>query len=124
MFVRHKPKGRNMEIKVRENDNVAILDLQGEIRLSEHPEPILRDHIKREIDKGKLKIILNFKNLEFIDSSGIGELVASYVSVKNAGGKLRIVSVPDKIMLILEYTSLGNIIEVFDSEANALQDFI
>ncbi len=113
-----------MEIKIREHDDVAILDLQGEIRLSEHPEPILRDHIKREIDKGKLKFILNFKRLEFIDSSGIGELVASYVSVKNAGGKLRIVSVPDKIMLILEYTSLGNIIEVFDSEAKALQDFI
>ncbi len=50
-------------------------------------------------------------------------MVASYVSVKNAGGKLRIVNVPDKIMLILEYTSLGNIIEVFDSEASALQDF-
>ena len=112
-----------MEITVRENDDVAILDLKGEIRLSEHPEPVLRDHVKREMEKGRKKLLLNFAGLDFIDSSGIGELVSSYVSVKNAGGKLRISIVPDKIMLILEYTSLGNIIEVFDSEASALEDF-
>ena len=112
-----------MEITVRENDDVAILDLKGEIRLSEHPEPVLRDHVKREMEKGRKKLLLNFAGLDFIDSSGIGELVSSYVSVKNAGGKLRISSVPDKIMLILEYTSMGNIIEVFDSEASALEDF-
>lgn len=112
-----------MDIKIRERDDVAILDLRGEIRLSEHPEHILRDYIKREMDKGKRKLLLNFADLEFIDSSGIGELVSSYVSVKNAGGKLRIASVPDKIMLILEYTSLGNIIEVFESEDAALQNF-
>ena len=112
-----------MEITVRENDDVAILDLKGEIRLSEHPEPVLRDHVKREMEKGKKKLLLNFSGLDFIDSSGIGELVSSYVSVKNAGGKLRISSVPDKIMLILEYTSLGNIIEVFDNETSALEDF-
>jgi anti-sigma B factor antagonist len=75
------------------------------------------------MEKGKRKLLLNFAGLDFIDSSGIGELVSSYVSVKNAGGKLRIASVPDKIMLILEYTSLGNIIEVFDDEASALEDF-
>ena len=75
------------------------------------------------VEKGSEKIIADFTNTHLIDSSGIGELVSSYVSVKNAGGKLRIARVPEKIMLILEYTSLGNIIEVFDNEAAALEDF-
>ncbi len=112
-----------MRITVREKDDVVILDVQGEIRLSEHPEPVLRDQVKRQMEKGKKKVLLNFADLEFIDSSGIGELVSSYISVKNAGGRLRIARVPEKIMLILEYTSLGNIIEVFDDEASALHDF-
>ena len=64
------------------------------------------------VEQGETLLALNLKEVEFIDSSGIGELVSSYVSVKNAGGKLRIASVPEKIMLILDYTSLGNIIEV------------
>ena len=68
-------------------------------------------------------MLLNFKNLDFIDSSGVCEIVSSHIAAKDSGARLKISHVPEKIMLILKYTSLTNIIEIFDDEESALQSY-
>lgn len=112
-----------MQIKVREEGEVTVLDLVGEIRLDDDSSDSLQDMVRAQVEGGKKKLLLNFKELDFIDSSGVCEIVSSHIVSKERGAQLKITHVPEKIMLILKYTSLTNIIEIFSDEESALQSF-
>ena len=112
-----------MQITTREQGEVTILDLVGEIRLDDESGDSLQDAVRSQVEGGRKRILLNFKNLDFIDSSGVCEIVSSHVAAKESGSSLKITHVPEKIMLILKYTSLTNIIEIFDDEDSALKSF-
>jgi len=112
-----------MQISIREQGEVTILDLKGEIRLDDETGDSLQDSVRGQLENGKKLLLLNFKNLDFIDSSGVCEIVSSHIAAKEGGARLKITHVPDKIMLILKYTSLTNIIEIFTDEESALQSF-
>lgn len=113
-----------MEIHAREKDNVIIFDIEGEIRRSDVTDVTLHQLVKDQLDVGKRNILLNFKDVEFIDSFGVGEILASYISTHNLGGKLKIAKISKKLYLVFQVTMLTKVLEIFDEEELALNSFM
>ena len=113
-----------MEISAREKNDVVIFDIEGEIRRSDISDVTLHQLVKDQLDTGKRNILFNFKNVEFIDSFGVGEILASYISTHNLGGKLKIAKISKKLYLIFQVTMLTKVLEIFDDEEVALESFI
>ncbi len=113
-----------MEIHAREKDDVIIFDIEGEIRRSDVTDVTLHQLVKDQLDVGKRNILLNFKNVEFIDSFGVGEILASYISTHNLGGKLKIAKISKKLYLVFQVTMLTKVLEIFDEEEVALNSFM
>ncbi len=111
-----------MKIEMRTIGDVRILDCSGKITLGEGTMAVrntVRDILK---DNGK-KIILNLANVNYIDSSGIGELVSTYTTVTNNGGQLKLLNLTKKIHELLQITKLLTVFQVFDSESAAIASF-
>jgi len=113
-----------MEIHAREKADVIIFDIEGEIRRSDVSDVTLHQLVKDQLDGGKRNILLNFKNVEFIDSFGVGEILASYISTHNLGGKLKIAKISKKLYLVFQVTMLTKVLDIFDDEELALQSFM
>ena len=112
----------SMTIKTRQIDGITILDLSGRIVLGEGSVQ-LRDTIKELLSKGQKEILLNLGDVNYIDSSGLGELVSAYTSVKNAGGELKLLSLTKKVHDLLQITKLYTVFDVKDDEATAISAF-
>ncbi len=114
-----------MNFVTEEKNDIFILRLQGELRLTEAPahSVTMQKLVKEQLELGKSKFILDFKKVDFIDSYGIGDLVASYVSAQNKGAKLKISSPSMKVRLVLNYCGIPKIIEFFDDENSAVRSF-
>jgi len=114
-----------MTFNIIERDDIVILKIGGELRLTEQPPLALtmQKLVKEQLEGGKKKFILDFKKVDFIDSYGIGDLVASYVSAQNKGAKLKIASLSLKVRLVLNYCGIPKIIEIFDDEESAVKSF-
>ena len=112
-----------MIINTREKDDVIIFDIEGEIRRSDISDITLHQLVKDQLESGKRNILLNFKNVEFIDSFGVGEILASYISTHNLGGKLKIARISKKLYLVFQVTMLTKVLEIFDDEDMALNSF-
>ncbi len=110
-----------MEIRAREEDNVVIFYIRGEIRRSEVVEVTLHQLVKDHLDDGKRKILLNFREVDFIDSFGVGEILASYISVHNLGGKLSIAEISERLYRVFQVTMLTKVLDIHDSEEKALE---
>ncbi len=111
-----------MTVSTRQVDGVTILDLSGRITLGEG-SVTLRDAIRDLINKGEKHILLNLGDVSYIDSSGIGELVSAYTSVKNAGGELKLLNLTKKVHDLLQITKLYTVFDVKDDEASAVGSF-
>ena len=107
---------------VRHTGDVAIVDLAGRLTLGEGCGT-LRESIKDLIAKGDRKILVNLKDVAYIDSSGLGEMVGSYASVTNAGGVIKILNAQSKVHDLLTVTKLYSVFENFSNEAVALISF-
>src|SRR5512135_3357934 len=112
-----------MLIKTRDAQNVVIFDIDGEIRRSDTSETTLHQLVKAQLEKGRRNILLNFSDVEFIDSFGVGEILASYISTQNLGGKLKLCRISKKLYLIFQVTMLVRVLEIFDDCDNALKSF-
>jgi anti-anti-sigma factor len=112
-----------MPVSIREKGEVVIVDLSGEIRVSEAFFPSLKKLIGEQLSSGKKNILLNFENVEFIDSYGIGDILAAHTAVREKKGKLKLAHLSHKIWLIFNYSGLTRILEIFDSEDEALNSF-
>jgi stage II sporulation protein AA (anti-sigma F factor antagonist) len=113
-----------MSVKLRSKKGIVIVDLAGEIRLTDDQTPSLHRLIVEQLDEGQSDILLNFARVDFIDSYGIGDVVASYLAVKEKKGRLKLAGLSPKIWLIFQYSGLTRILEIFDSEEKALQSFV
>lgn len=113
-----------MEIHAREKDDVIIFDIDGEIRRSDVTDVTLHQLVKDQLDSGKRNILFNFKNVEFIDSFGVGEILASYISTHNLGGKLKIAKISKKLYLVFQVTMLTKVLDIYDEEELALSSFM
>jgi anti-sigma B factor antagonist len=103
-------------------DGITIVDCSGRITLGEG-SVVLRDSIKDLLGKGQKKILLNLGDVNYIDSSGIGELVSAYTTVKNQGGELKLLNLTKKVHDLLQITKLYTVFDVRDDEASAIKAF-
>jgi anti-sigma B factor antagonist len=111
-----------MQITTREVSHVTILDLNGRITLGDETGR-LRDAIHQLITDGKKKIILNLARVDYIDSSGVGELVSSFTTVRNSGGELKLLGLTKKVHDILHVTKLYTVFDIKDDEFTAVKSF-
>jgi anti-sigma B factor antagonist len=109
-------------ITTREVSHVTILDLSGRITLGDETGQ-LRDTVRQLISAGKKKIVLNLAQVDYIDSSGVGELVSSFTAVRNAGGELKLYSLSKKVQDILQVTKLYTVFDIKDDEFTAVKSF-
>jgi anti-sigma B factor antagonist len=116
--------GNNVALKMtnREVDGVSIVSMDGRIVLGEESNA-LREKIKSLIAEGKKKIVLNMDNITFIDSAGLGTLVAAHHSAKTQGAGLRLCHLGSKFQEVLQITKLLTVFEVFNTEAEAVASF-
>ena len=112
----------SMKASTRQIDGVTIVDLSGRITLGEG-SVILRDTVKDLLGKGQKKILLNLGDVSYIDSSGIGELVSAFTSVRNQGGELKLLHLTKKVHDLLQITKLYTVFDVKDDEAAAIGAF-
>ena len=111
-----------MKSSTRQVDGITIIDLSGRITLGEGSS-VLRDLVRQTVAKGNKKILLNLGDVTYIDSSGIGELVSAFTSVRNAGGELKLLNLTKKVHDLLQITKLYTVFDVKDDEAAAIQAF-
>jgi anti-sigma B factor antagonist len=111
-----------MTITTREVSHVTVVDINGRITLGEETGQ-LRDTVRNLIAAGKKKIVLNLANVDFIDSSGVGELVSSFTAVRNAGGDLKLFSLSKKVQDVLNVTKLYTIFDIKEDEFTAVKSF-
>src|SRR6201990_996857 len=111
-----------MKVSTRQVDGITILDLSGRITLGEG-SVTLRDAIRDQLSKGNKNILLNLGDVSYIDSSGIGELVSSFTTTKNAGGELKLLNLTKKVHDLLQITKLYTVFDVRDDEATAVSSF-
>jgi len=112
----------SMKVAIRQVDGITILDLSGRITLGEG-SIILRDSVHDALDKGSKNILLNLAQISYIDSSGVGELVSAFTSVKNAGGELKLLNLTQKVHDLLQITKLYTVFDIWDNEASAIGAF-
>jgi len=116
-------KELEMKITSRLQNDILIFDIEGEIKRSDITDITLHQLVKEQLDAGRRKILLNFEQVEFIDSFGVGEILASYISIHNLGGKLKLVRISKKLYLIFQVTGLTRVLDISEDEDAALKSF-
>jgi anti-sigma B factor antagonist len=111
-----------LTIKTREVGKVSILDVHGRIVLGEEIHT-LRDAVRELISSDRKKIILNLADVDYIDSSGVGQLVGSFTAVRNAGGELKLMNLSQKVRDVLHVTKLYTVFDIKDDEFTAVKSF-
>jgi anti-sigma B factor antagonist len=111
-----------LTIASRELDGVTVLDLSGRITLGEGSVQ-LRDAIRGLISKGQKRILLNLADVNYIDSSGLGELVSAFTTAKNQQADVKLLSLSKKVHDLLQLTKLYTVFDIWDDEANAIAAF-
>ena len=111
-----------MKASTRQAGGVTIVDCSGQIKLGEGSS-VLRDTVKDLLAKGQKKILLNLGDITYIDSSGIGELVAAFTSVRNQGGDMKLLHLTKRMNDLLQITKLYTVFDVRDDEREALAAF-
>ena len=111
-----------MKTSTRQINGVTIVDCSGRITLGEG-SVILRDTVRDLLAKGNKKILLNLADVTYIDSSGIGEMVSAFTTVRNQGGELKLLNLTKKVHDLLQITKLYTVFDVKDDEAAAVKAF-
>ena len=112
----------SMKSSTRQVNGVTIVDLSGRITLGEG-SVLLRDMVRDLVTKGQRKILLNLGDVTYIDSSGIGELVSAFTTVRNQGGELKLLNLTKKVHDLLQITKLYTVFDVKDDETMAVASF-
>ncbi len=112
----------SFEASVRYSGDIAILDLTGRIVLNDG-SATMREAIAKLRDGGSSKILLNLADVSFMDSSGLGELASAFSATTKAGGQLKLMNLPARILDLLRITKLDTVLPSFPSEPAALASF-
>jgi anti-sigma B factor antagonist len=111
-----------MKIETRTVGNVKILDCSGRITLGEGTM-VVRNTVRDLLNSNDKKILLNLAEVNYIDSSGIGELVSTYTTVTNSGGQFKLLNLTKKIRELLAINKLLTVFQTFDDEQAAIASF-
>lgn len=109
-------------IRKREREGVVILDLNGRLIVGE-PSGALREEILSLSQAGRKSVILNLKEVDFIDSTGLGAMVICYTTMKKTGGALKLLNLAERGIELLVLTKLTSVFEVFTDEQDAVNSF-
>ena len=112
----------SLTINQRTVGDVSILDLSGKITIGAGNVQ-LRDAVRKLIEGGHKKILLNLGDVSYVDSSGIGELVSAFTTVRNQGGELKLLNLTKKVHDLLQITKLYTVFDVKDDETAAVKAF-
>jgi anti-sigma B factor antagonist len=112
----------SVKLNTRQVGDVTVIDVSGRITLGEGSS-VVRDAVRDLTTKGNKKVLLNLGDVSYIDSSGIGELVAGYTSLANAGGTLKLLGLTKRVQDLLQITKLYTVFEVHEDEAHAVRSF-
>jgi anti-sigma B factor antagonist len=107
-----------MTIEQRIVGSVVVLDLSGAFRIGE--EDRFRDKVHSLVFEGRRAIVINMANVSYIDSTGLGNLVAAYTTVTKAGGRIALINLTTRVSDVMAITKLLTVFDVFDSEALAI----
>jgi len=111
-----------MKIEKRKKGDVVILDLKGKILIGDGIDE-LRDSINNTIKENETKVLLNFADVPYLDSTGLGEVVRSYTSIKKSGGTIKIINLTNKVRDLLSVTKLITVFDTFEVEDEAIASF-
>ena len=111
----------NFSATIRQAGQVSVVEVSG--KLTSFESGALRNSIAQLLKEGRRQILLNLSGLTYLDSSGIGDLVHTYMSVINRGGEMKVVGLTDKVEEILKITQLYQVFQEFQDERSALQSF-
>ncbi|RKG73835.1 STAS domain-containing protein [Corallococcus terminator] len=111
-----------LNVKSRQSGNATILDLSGKITINEGAH-VLRHTVRSTLEEGKKNLVLHLADITYVDSSGLGELISSYTTTTNQGGKLCLLNPSQKIMDLLMITKLITVFQVYDTEQEAVSSF-
>jgi anti-sigma B factor antagonist len=112
----------SMTITQRQLDDVVMLDLAGRITIGEGTI-ILRERIQKMLNAGDKQFLLSLADVDYIDSSGLGELVSSFTKVKNQDGDLKLLQLTRRVRDLMQITKLLTVFDVYDDEAEAINSF-
>ena len=112
----------SMKISTRQVDGVTVVDCSGRITLGEG-SVTLRETVTQLLSKNQKKILLNLAEVNYIDSSGIGELVSAFTTVRKQSGDLKLLNLTKKVHDLLQITKLYTVFDVQDDEAAAVKSF-
>jgi anti-sigma B factor antagonist len=110
----------SMMLKPRRLDDVVIIDVSGRITIGEGTL-ILRDFIEKMLTQGDRKFLIDLASVDYIDSSGLGELVTSFTTVRKQGGQLKLLNLTRRVHDLLQITKLLTVFDTFEDEAEALK---
>ena len=111
----------NFSATIRQVGQVSVVEVSG--KLTSFESGALRSSIAKLLKEGRKQILLNLSALTYLDSSGIGELVQTYMSVIKGGGEMKVVGLSDKVEEILKITQLYQVFQEFQDEQAALRSF-
>ncbi len=106
----------------RDAGKVTVVDLSGRITLGDG-SALLRKTVRGLLDDQRIQILLNLADVDYIDSSGIGELVSGFTAVKNRNGNLKLLHLTKKVRDLLQITKLFTVFDVYTDEGTAVRSF-
>src|ERR1041384_4116367 len=109
----------SMHIEERNVGEVVVLDLKGKITLGEGDE-LLKDKVNSLVNQGRRKILLNFADVPYVDSAGLGEVVRTYTTVSRQGGNLKLLNLTKRITDLLAITKLLTVFEAYDTDRKSV----
>ena len=111
-----------MKTSVRSVGSVSVMDLNGKITIGEG-DVVLRDKVQELLDAGHARILLNLEKVGYMDSAGIGELVACYKRAREKGGSVKLLNPAGKVQDLLSLTKLEEVFEIYQDEKAAVASF-
>lgn len=111
-----------LEIAERRSDSVTILELTGRLIVDEG-DSSFRDRVDSLVRAGTIHLLVDLRNVTYIDSGGVGALVSKYLTVKNKGGRLKLLCLSERACRVLRTAGLLQVFEVFENEKDALRSF-
>jgi anti-sigma B factor antagonist len=112
-----------MKITQRTASGVTVLDVEGPITIESQQESLLRETVRSLLAHGRLHVLLNLDSVSDVDSAGLGDIVQAYMTLKRAGGSLKLEHLKPHVHKLLAVTMLLTVIDTFESEADALASF-
>jgi anti-sigma B factor antagonist len=112
----------NLYINERSEEGVTILDMKGRVRIG-GDTVALHKSIACLVAEGKKQVVLNLAGVSYVDSSGLGELISSHITLERNGGEIKLVHVTDKLRDLMTITKLLTVFDVYDDELQAIASF-